>query len=301
MLTCLHCNAEVSNGLALCDLCQQKARLALEYLPVYYRNLARWRPGRAGSRPVPGSRVLYDGTVRGDGTGDRISDRLDSVNNDLTTWARTLSDARPHVAKMLDRLAAARAAERVDEIEAVTWLCRGFDRYLVSVSTLDWCGEFVRDLGRHERTLEALTQALIPGWYAGGCRHCGSGTHVVPGLTWVVCAGCGATTAARDHLETILDEARGWVAPPKRLAEAVVALIDGELSVPRVYARIRKWAEREQIGAHHRIERGYAYDVALERMVVADNQVGQPRYQLGEVLDMVWARESRSKSGTLAS
>ena len=96
MITCLHCSAETSNGLALCDLCQRFARDCLTWLPVYFRNLARWRPGRAGSRPVPGSRVLYDGAGRSDGTGDRISDRLDEALMMLTTRARELAGDRPH-------------------------------------------------------------------------------------------------------------------------------------------------------------------------------------------------------------
>jgi hypothetical protein len=95
MIKCLHCGAETSNGLALCDLCQRAAVINLEFLPVYFRNLARWRPGRAGSRPVPGSRVLYDGEVRGDGTGDRISDRLDETANGLIGWARMLATTGP--------------------------------------------------------------------------------------------------------------------------------------------------------------------------------------------------------------
>jgi hypothetical protein len=65
MIDCKHCGATTSNGLALCELSQMAAAKSLEFLPVYFRNLARWRPGRAGSRPVPGSRVLYDGVEAG--------------------------------------------------------------------------------------------------------------------------------------------------------------------------------------------------------------------------------------------
>ena len=214
-MNCLYCTAPTSNGLALCDLCQRKATVDLEFLPIYFRNLARWRPGRAGSRPVPGSRVLYDGEIRGTGTGDRISDTLDATANALTTWARGLADDRPHLALLLDRLAAARRAETIDEAQAVAWLCAGFTRYLTTVATLDWCGEFVRDLDYHEAILRGLTEVAIHGWYAGACRRkvtmesaCGASTYVVPGLTWVTCGTCGTTTYARDHLEVILDLVR---------------------------------------------------------------------------------------------
>jgi hypothetical protein len=277
MIDCLHCGARGGgNGLALCELCQRYARSVFEMLPVYFRNLARWRPGRAGSRPVPGSRVLYDGGERGPGTGDRISDTLDEVANALTTSARMLADDRPHLARLLDRLAAARAAETIDEAQMVAWLCKGFDRFLTSLATLEWCGEFVKELAEHETRLRELTETAVPGWYAGACRHCEAATYVVPGLTWVTCRACGSTTYARDHLETILDEAREWVARPMRLAEAVVALIDTELSIPRLHKRISKWGERGQIEA-------------LRMHDSVGDPVGPKRFRLGEVLDRMAA------------
>jgi len=312
VITCLHCGAETSNGLALCALCQQKARTVFEFLPIYFRNLARWRPGRAGSRPVPGSRVLYDGHVSDGGTGDRISDTLDETANMLTTRARELVNDRPYLGRLLDRLTAARAAETITEAQAVAWLCVGFDRYLTSLSTLDWAGDFVRDLATHEERLRALTETHVPGWYAGGCRQlvgfdeegaavrCGSGTYVVPGLTWVTCGACGATTYARDHLDTVLDEARGWVARPKALAEAVVALVDTEASVPRLYDRIRWWASQGEIAPIRRTTRGYAYDEETKRMVVIDEETGHARYRMGDVLDLA-LRNTRALSRRRAS
>lgn len=312
MIRCLHCHAETSNGLALCDLCRRALVTCLEFIPIYFRNLARWRPGRAGSRPVPGSRVLYDGTAPQLGTGDRISDTLDETANALTTWARALVDDRPHLARLLDRLVAARAAETITEAEAVAWLCLGFERYLTSIATLDWCGEFLRALSHQESHLRAFTERCVPGWYAGGCRQvagfdedgaavrCDAGTYVVPGLTWVTCGRCGTTTYARDHLEIILDEARGWVARPKRLAEAIVALVDTELSVPRLYERIRKWEQREKITAVRRTSRGYAWSMDDERFVVADEEIGHARYRMGEVLDMVLAEPATRGGGSRA-
>lgn len=297
MIHCLHCGAETSNGLALCELCQRLAHSCLEFLPVYFGNLSRWRPGRAGSRPVPGSRVLYDGEVRGDGTGDRISDTLDATVNMLTTRARELVGDRPHLARLLDRLATARAAERLTEAQAVAWLCKGFERHLTSVSTLDWCGDLVRDLTQHEGRLRGLTEVYVPGWYAGGCRQvvgfddegaavrCESGTYVVPGLTWVTCGSCGATTYARDHLEVVLREAHDWVARPMRLAEAIVALVDTEQSVPRLHKRIAKWGEREQIET-------------IRRMDPDGDAIGPKRHRLGDVMDMLH-RESATRPNNL--
>lgn len=153
----------------------------------------------------------------------------------------------------------------------------------MTVATLEWCGEFVRDLGQHEAVLRGLTETAVPGWYAGACRRkiamdatCGAPTYVVPGLTWVACGSCGATTYARDHLDTILDEARTWVARPMRLAEAVVALVDTELSAPRLHKRISKWGERQQI-------------TAVRKLDGDGDPVGPKRYRFGEVLDRLKA------------
>lgn len=279
MIRCLHCGAETSNGLALCDLCRTAASKALEFIPIYFRNLARWRPGRAGTREVPGSRVLYDGTTRGSGTGDRISDTLDEANTMLVTWARCLSDDRTFVqpytlrdAVLTGSISEQTAAELADDIpRQVALLCSAFDQHLTSISTLDWTGEFVRDLGGHEQRLRELTETYVPGWYAGACRMCGASTYVVPGLTWVTCGACGATTAARDRLPIILAEARDWIAPPMRIAEALVALIDTEESARRLHKRISKWGERERIPEHRRRDRD-------------GDPVGPKRYRLGDVL-----------------
>ena len=294
MIRCLHCGAETNNGLALCGLCSKMASTIFELLPIYFHNLARWRPGRAGSRPVPGSRVLYDGGPRNpDSTGDRISDTLDATASALVTWAEVLVEDRPYLARLLDRLATARKAETVDEAQMVAWLCVGFERYLTSVATTAWCGEFVRDLAIHEETLRRLTEASVPGWYAGACRRCAASTYVVPGLTWVTCGSCGTTTYARDHLEVILNEARTWVARPKAVAEAIVALVDTEASVPKLYTRIRKWAFDGDIEPIRHLTRGYIWSDELERIIVGPEEIGHARYRLGDVLDVLLARNTR--------
>ena len=272
MITCLHCGATTSNGLALCDLCQRGVRLNLEYLPVYFRNLARWRrPGRPnGALGARGQWLIR----QGESDTESIGRALDRAGNDLTTWARALADDRGGIiVKLLDRLNAA----DISEAQTVAWICRGFDRYLTSVATLEWAGQFVRDIDRHARALLALTEDYVPGWYAGSCRQCAHPTHVVPGLTWVTCGACGATTYARDHLDTVLAEARGWVAPPKRLAEAIVALVDIEQSVERLHDRIRKW---NQLG----------WLPARRRKDADGDEFGPKRYLMGDVLDLVFGQ-----------
>lgn len=278
MTTCLHCNAPTSNGLALCDLSQRKASDVLEAIPVYFRNLARWRPGRAGSRPVPGSRVLYDGERR-DGSPDRIARALEDVGNDVAGWAKVLHEDRGIELPDTDT-----------EAEQIAACCDLLAAHLTSVATLEWAGEFVRKLVSHERRLDALTD-VVPGWYAGGCKQvrtlegdlCGSGVYVVPGLTWVTCRACGSTTAARDHLETVLDEARDWVARPKHLAEALVALLDTEESVPQLHDRIRQWSARSQIRDYRKVD-------------VDGDEVGPKRYRLGDVLDRIETRATTNSA-----
>lgn len=301
MIKCLSCGAETSNGLALCGLCREYASKCFVYLPIYFRNLARWRPGRAGSRPVPGSRVLYDGPTSSDGTGDRISDRLDEAMTMATTRARELVEARQFQrpltfadAVLSDDLPQDVAdALNDDPARAMAALCVGFEAHLTSISTLDWCGDLVRDLSVHEGVLRKLTETLIPGWYAGGCRRCGSGTYVVPGLTWVTCGGCGATTYARDHLEIVLDEAREWAARPKALAYALVALLDSEQSVPRLYDRIRRWAADEALTPIRRTVRAHAYNAETKVVEVVDQEDGPARYLMGDVLALLLRETTR--------
>ena len=259
-MKCLHCGATTTNGLGLCELSQMAAAKALEFLPVYFRNLARWRPGRAGSRSVPGSRM--PSTFANVAT-DRVSIALDEAGAAITGWAEALRDDRGVELPQADTEAATTAA-----------LCRLLAEHLTSVATLEWAGEFVRDICERESWLQRLTVSVAPGWYAGACNVCEAPTHVVPGLTWVTCLTCGATTYARDHLDTVLDEARGWVARPMRLAEAIVALVDTEQSVPRLHKRISKWGERGQI-------------TALRKVDADGDEVGPKRFRLGEVLDLL--------------
>lgn len=274
MIRCDHCGAETSNGLNLCEACRLAAATYLEFLPVYYRNLARWRPTRSTSRSVPGSRIP-EGVIPA--AGDRIARNLDEATLVLTGWARKLAKARPHHARTIARILA------LDELAGIHLLCRLFDRHLTSLATLEQLdektgrpapvvGAFVRDLRHHADKLRTLTEALVPGWYAGACGTCSTPTYVVPGLTWVTCAGCGTTTHAAAHLDTIVDEALDWIAPPMRLAEAIVVLVDAEHSVPRLHKRISKWGERHEIQA-------------TRRTSSEGTPVGPKCYRLGDVLD----------------
>jgi hypothetical protein len=278
VIHCLHCHATTSNGLALCDLCQRKVSVCLDVLPIYFRNLARWRPPARpnGSLGTSGTWLIK----RGESEGNQIANALARAGNDLATWARGVADDR----------GVQTPTDAETEAETVDLLCAWLAAHLVSIATLEWAGQFVRDVDRHERALRGLTEVAIPGWYAGACSRrlamatdgdtglCNAPTYVVPGLTWVTCASCGSTTYARDHLDTIADEARGWIARPMRLAEAAVALIDTEVSIPRLHKRISKWGERDQIAAVDRL--GYARELGY-----AGEQYAPKRFRFGDVLD----------------
>lgn len=257
-MNCLSCSAETTNGLALCERCRVRVAVALEYLPVYFGNLARWRPGRGGSRQAPASREPR--TLGGSGA-DRVSRALDEAGADLGGWARVLADDRPgHIERVANRILS------FEEGRCFRLLCAMFERHLTSVATTPWVGDFVTSVEQWETTLRELTEDVVPGWYGGACKECGAGVWVVPGFTWVTCEGCGATTAARDRLDILLAESRGWVAPPKPLAEVVVAMTD-EASVEDLRKRIAIWAARERI------------------TTVRPNEYAVKRHRLGEVLD----------------
>lgn len=299
-MTCLHCGATTSNGLALCELCQRKGHTMLEYLPIYFHNLARWRPGRTGSRKVPGSVVLYDGSLGRAGTGDRISDALDDVLRSLIEWGNRLVEHRPQPrpltwpdAVLTNDIPSDLAEQLVDQPAIhVDTLCVGFTQHLTAIATRDWSADFITALHHHETRLCAFTEALVPGWYAGACRRCEVPTYVIPGLTWVTCRGCGSTTYARDHLEVVLDEARHWIARPMRLAEAIVALVDTEQSVPKLHKRISKWGERGRIQAVDRL--GYARELDY-----AGEKYAPKRYQLGDVIDFLFTEGATRLDATL--
>lgn len=268
-MNCQHCKAETTNGLALCELCQMLAAKCFEFLPIYFLNLARWRPGRAGSRPVPGSR---EPAGVGYGVDDRVSRALDEVGADLTGWAQCLADDR------LDGIVPASN----DEASSVKVACWFLASNMTSVATLDWCGEMVRKIAEHEEYLGRLTLQVAPGWYAGACRRCEARTYVVPGVTWVTCGGCGVRTYARDHLEVVIDEARGWTARPRRIAEAVVCLVDSEASVPRLYERIKKWDQRKRIVGVRRVDRD-------------GDESGAKCYRFGDVIDLL-SKEGQTRT-----
>lgn len=290
MIKCFGCGAETNNGLALCALCQEFGRSCLEFIPVHFGNLARWRPGRAGSRPVPGSRIPQ-GALGGGMQTDRVANCLDEVGNDLTTRVRQLTDDRG--------VEVPYAADEINTIRVCCWL---LDDNLTSISTLDWCGDLIADLRRIELALRKLSEQVVPGWYAGACRTCSTSTYVIPGLTWVTCGGCGAYTHAETHLAIVLEEARAWVSTPRKIAGALVAMLHEETDVERLWERIRRWGRPESTIRDKRtgevkrvIPAGPLNALAVRRLDGDGDEVGVRHFRLGDVLDQL-QRETRNLS-----
>ena len=287
MINCFHCGAETLNGLALCEMSQELAKQCLTYIPIHFANLSRWRPGRAGSRPVPGSREPQG--ALGGGSVDRVARCLDEAGNDLTTRARQLADDRgveiPY------------AGDEVNTVRVACWL---LGEHLTSISTLDWCGDLVTDLRNIEERLRRLAEQVVPGWYAGACRTCGLSTYVVPGLTWVTCRACGATTPVSDHLPIVITEARPWVGTPRKIAEALVAMLDEETDVERLWERIRRWGRAESTIRDKRtgevkrvIPAGPLHELSVRRIDSDGDEVGARHFRLGDVLDLL-QRDTRT-------
>ena len=287
MIKCLHCGAETSNGLALCDLCRRAAKTYLEFIPIHFGNLSRWRPGRAGSRPVPGSREPQG--ALGGGSVDRVARCLDEAGNDLTTRVRQLADDRgveiPY------------AGDEVNTVRVACWL---LGEHLTSIATLDWCGDLVTDLRNIEERLRRLAEQVVPGWYAGACQTCGTSTYVVSGLTWVTCRTCGATTPVSDHLPIVITEARPWVGTPRKIAEALVAMLDEETDVERLWERIRRWGRPESTIRDKRtgevkrvIPAGPLHELSVRRIDNDGDEVGARHFRLGDVLDLL-QRDTRT-------
>jgi hypothetical protein len=273
-VSCDNCGADTTNGLALCQACRAWFLVNAEFIPVYYRNLSRWRPSSAsGIRSVPGSREPH--ALGSSGT-DKIGAVLDETHGDILRLTKELAGDRPQLARVVARIS------RMEEEAFVHLACALLVKYVDALTTLPWIRGIVTGISEIETTLREETERAVPGWYAGACKLCQTPTHVVPGLTWVTCQGCGATTHASDHLDTILTEAREWVARPLQIAEAVVALVDAERSVPRLHKRISKWGERGQIEVFRQIDG-------------EGDLCGPKRFRFGDVLDSL-SEEGRKAS-----
>lgn len=273
-MKCLHCTAELTNGLALCETCQQTFRVALTNVAAFYADVLRIQPGQRvkvrsayRSTPPPAVAVTFDPVTVATGYVDAI----------VIGWVRNLLDDRPGIGEPPS-----------DVARACGWL----EHHVPSIATLEWGAEALREMLECERRLQRLVDRSDTGWYAGICGNeigraviseaegaevvtltCPRNLYGTMGTSWVRCAECGRMWDAGQRREVMLREARDESAPVSVIARAVVGLLDTEPSVQRLTNRIDQWVSRKKL-------------VSMGVRVLAD---GKPHrvYRLGDVFDLL--------------
>lgn len=247
MIACLYCQAETSNGLALCERCQQTLRVSLVNTAAYFADVERIRPGQ---------RVKVRGAYQSapppsiEPAPDRIGNALDFVSTVVFGWCENLNDDRPG---MLDALPLA-TDRRLGWLEA----------YTVTIATLEWAGECVREIRDCERDLKRILDHSDTGRYVGVCGNeigraeddatgevvplaCPRHLYLPPTTTYVTCPECGRSWDGHERQAAMLAMARDELAPIRVIASVVVQLVDEESSVERLTRRIEQWVQREKL------------------------------------------------------
>lgn len=267
-MTCLSCTAEVTNGLALCDKCQQTLRVALVNTAAYYADAERIQPGQRvkvrgayQSTPPPAVAVRVD----------PISATTARVDALVIGWVRTLEDDRPGI----DR-----------PPRTVPLACGWLEHHVPTIATLEWAGEILREMRDCERWLQRLIDQSDTGWYAGACGNelgreevdgdvvaieCPRQLYGTEASAWVTCPECGRVWDADARREKMMADARDRTVPVRVLAQVVVGLTD-EPSVEKLIRRIEKWVEKGTL-----IKAGSKVYGKRVRAV----------YRIGDVFDMV--------------
>ena len=268
MIRCLHCGAETSNGLALCDTAMQTLTVALVNVASYFADVDKIRPGQRvkvrstyKSTPPPSTQPAPD----------PIATALDEVATEVYGWCRALEDDRPGIGT----------------IPATTEVrCGWLEGHLRSIATLEWGGEMLTRMLECERTLRRILDKADTGRYAGVCGNeigrqeigdevwpvfCQRHLYVPAGSEWVTCPECGRCWDGKERRDKMRQDASDELAPVRTIARVVVELTD-EPSVERLTRRIEQWVHREVLP-----------DYGVR---VLD---GRPRrvYRIGDVLKLV--------------
>jgi len=274
-MKCNWCEAEVTNGLELCELCQRTLATSCVNVAAYFADVDRIRPGqrikvRSTYRSTPPPSI--------EASPDKIAETLDYVASIVWGWCVNLTDDRPSVPEMPT------TTER---------RCGWLEAHAASIATLEWAGECLREMLDCERRLRRILDRADTGWYAGVCGNeigreyldgdvfpltCERHLYGTQGSAWVVCPECGRTWDASARRDVMIREARDQHAPVSVIASAVVGLIDGEHSVQRLANRIDQWVARKKL-------------TSMGVRVLAD---GKPHrvYRLGDVFDLMGVESS---------
>lgn len=267
-MNCLHCTADVTNGLALCDRCQNTLRAALVNVAAYYGDVDNIQPGqrvkvRSAYQSTPPPEVKPGA--------DKISESLSHAAVIVIGWARNFADDRPQAAAMPTTL-----------VRVCGWL----ESHVSSIATLEWAGECLRELMDVERQLRRILDKADTGQFAGPCGNevgreevdgetvpltCQRGLYSTASSNWVRCPECGRTWNSKERREVMRRESEDRVAPVRVLARIAVGLTD-EVSEERLIRRIEQWVRRDQLqSAGHRYLDGRLRQV----------------YRIGDVLRLV--------------
>ena len=244
-MTCLHCHATTTNGLALCETCQTTLTVACVNTAAYFADVDRIRPGQRvkvrsayKSTPPPATEPRRD----------PIADALDEVATILFGWCRNLEDDRPNVPAM------PATTER---------RCGWLESHIATISTLEWAGECVREMVECEQTLRRILDRSDTGNYAGICGNeigrqevdedgevaavtCSRHLYKSANTAWVTCPECGRCWDAEQRREQMRKQAADELAPVRVIAKIVVELTS-ESSVERLTRRIEQWVHREKL------------------------------------------------------
>lgn len=271
-VTCMNCHADVTNGLALCERCQQTLTVALVNTAAFYGDALRIRPGQRvrvrgayQSTPPPLTRPTFD----------PITVATCYVDAIVIGWVRNLVDDRPGIDE-----------PPADIVRACAWL----ERHIPTIVTLEWAGELLREMRDCERRLQRLIDRSDTGWYAGVCGneigrettedgevvplHCPRQLYGTQSSSWVRCPECGRTWDAAARREVMMREARDEVAPVQAIAKACVGLLDNEVSVQRLANRIDQWVKREKLHS-------------MGVRVLVEGGKPQRVYRIGDVFDLL--------------
>lgn len=277
-MRCLFCDADVTNGLALCARCQQTLSVSLVNVAAFHADVLRIQPGERvkvrstfRSTPPPSSEPSID----------KITATTGYVDTIVVGWVRNLTDDRPQL------------STPPSEVEKA---CGWLEDHISTIATLEWAGEMLREMLDCERRLQRLIDRSDTGWYAGVCGNevgreldddgetvpvlCERNLYGTVGTTWVRCPECGRTWDAGQRREAMIRAARDESAPVAVIARAVVGMLDEEASVQRLANRIDQWVARGR----------------LRSLGVRVLGGGKPQrvYRIGDVFDLL-GHDTRAK------
>lgn len=265
-LKCLHCEA-ATNGVVLCKRCRTTLTIALQNVGSYHADLfslgatIRVTGRRSGTSDPTGASV---NAFRGEPPVERAAAEATTI---LVAWVRALLDDRPGLTCPADSVAATSEFLRAN---------------IPSIVTLEWAGEFMRQMLELEGSLHGIvSRGQGATWSAGICGArtgaevddwCPHDLVVKPGQRYVRCGACGHSWPVGERRKRIIEEAREKLLPVSTIAKVAVTLLDGEPSVQRLEARLNKW-----------VERGQLEDYGVR--VLTHGQQPRRVYRLGDVMD----------------